>query len=205
ASAKTFNVSNTEQFTKAVGEANGDLEANTIVVAGASYLPLATVTFTNKSGLQTIEGPASAPPAKLAGTAVEPFPSELFVIEAGVSVTFKKVEITGGGGLGVPAVLNRGTLGLEASTVSGDRGAGILQNSGTTLSATNSTISDGGEFGVINAGGTASFFNSTVAFNKNGGIESTGTLNLTNTIVAENTGSGDCVGAATTSDHSLDS
>jgi sugar lactone lactonase YvrE len=204
ASAKTFNVSNTEQFVKAVTEANGDLEANTIVVAGGTYLPEATVTFTNTSGLQTIEGPASTPGVKLVGSGVSPFPSELFVIEAKVSVTFKKVQIATGGGPGVPAVLNRGTLGLEASTVSGSSGTGILQNSGTTLSASNSTISDGSEFGVINAGGTASFFNSTVAFNKNGGIENTGTLNLTNTIVAENTG-GDCVGAATTSDHSLDS
>ena len=30
ASAKTFNVSNTTEFVKAVGEANGDAEANTI-------------------------------------------------------------------------------------------------------------------------------------------------------------------------------
>src|SRR5262245_34649549 len=89
ASAKTFNVSNTEQFVKAVSEANADAEANTIVVAGASYLPAATVTFTNKSGLQTIEGPTSTPAARLLGSSVEPFPSELFVIEAGVSVTFK--------------------------------------------------------------------------------------------------------------------
>ncbi len=37
------------------------------------------------------------------------------------------------------------------------------------------------------------------------GLENKGTLNLTNTIVAENTGEGDCVGAASTSDHSLDS
>jgi phosphodiesterase/alkaline phosphatase D-like protein len=53
--------------------------------------------------------------------------------------------------------------------------------------------------------GTATFENATVAYNKDGGIENKGTLNLTNTIVAENSGEGDCVGKATTSDHSLDS
>jgi HYR domain len=207
ASAHSFSVSNTAEFVKAVAEANADAEANTIVVAAGSYLPEATVKFTNKSGVQTIEGPATGAPARLLGSAVEPFPSELFVIEAGTSVTFKKVEISIGGGLGVASVVDLGTLALEASTDAGNKGAGVLEKLGATATVTNSTISDGSEFGFINDAGTASFFNSTVAFNKTGGIESTGTLNLTNTIVAENTASGgsDCTGAATTSDHSLDS
>jgi hypothetical protein len=56
---------------------------------------------------------------------------------------------------------------------------------------------------VINAG-TTNLFNATVAFNKEGGIENKAKLNLTNTIVANNK-FGDCIGAANTSDHSLDS
>src|SRR5262249_35998632 len=53
--------------------------------------------------------------------------------------------------------------------------------------------------------GSASLFNATVAGNANGGIDSSsGTLRLTNSIVARN-GASDCTGAATTSDHSLDS
>jgi hypothetical protein len=205
ASAATFSVSTTKQLEEAVGSANANTEKNTIVVAGGSYLPAATVKLTNKSGLQTIEGPTGTPPARLEGSSVEPFPSELFVIEAGVSVTFKNVEIGTGGGVGIPSVVDNGTLALEGSTVAGNKGTGVIEKTGATASVRNSTISDGGDFGFINDAGTASFFNSTVAFNKNGGIENNGTVNLTNTIVANNTGSGDCVKAATTSDHSLDS
>jgi hypothetical protein len=206
ASAATFNVSNTEQFVKAVSESNANTEKNTIVAAGAGYLPGATVKLTNKNGL-TIEGPTKTPAARLLGTAVEPVPSELFEIGEGVPVTFKNVIIAGGGGGIIPAVAisKSGSVTVEGSTVSGNKGSAILVHQEGTFTARNSTLSDGAEFAVINQGGTASFLNSTVAFNKNGGIESTGTLNLTNTIVAENTGSGNCTKAATTSDHSLDS
>jgi hypothetical protein len=207
ASAQTFEVTETKGpkgLVEAVAKANTDAEANTIVLAGGTYVPTATLTLTNTAGPQTIEGPTSLPVARLTGSSVEPFPSELLVVKAGVSVNIKDVVLTIGGGLGVPAIVDSGSLTLEASTVSGNKGPQVIVESVGTATARNSTISDGSDFGVIDHG-TASFFNSTVAFNKNGGIESTGTLNLTNTIVAENTGSGDCAGAATTSDHSLDS
>jgi hypothetical protein len=209
ASAATFNVTNTEQFVKAVSEANlNSSEKNTIVVAGGTdYKPEKTMELTNKNGL-TIEGPTSAPGARLLGTAVLPFPSNFFVIGEGVPTTFKNVLISGGGGTGTPAVVvsKSGTLNVEGSNLSGDKGSQITVKEAATLNVRNSTISDGLDFGVINQSGTANFFNSTVAFNKSGGIETIGTgLNLTNTIVAENTGSGDCTKAATTSDHSLDS
>src|SRR5262249_56444710 len=79
---------------------------------------------------------------------------------------------------------------------------GVRAEGGATATMRNSTLSDGLDFGLVNSG-TASFFNSTVGFNKFG-VENLGTLNVTNTIIAKNSG-GDCVGKATTSDHSLDS
>jgi hypothetical protein len=204
ASAETYKASSTEQFVEAVSKANANPGANTIVLASGGYLPKATVTFANTTGLQTVEGPASGSPAKLEGADIEPVGSELFVIKASVSVTFKNVvESTSGSG-GVPAIDDAGTMSIEGSTVGGNNGPGIHVEPGATATIRNSTVSDGLDFGLLD-NGTTSFFNSTVAFNKNGGIENHGTLNLTNTIVAKNTGSGDCVGAASTSDHSLDS
>jgi hypothetical protein len=204
ASAETYSASNATQFAEAVSKANANPGANTIVLSGGSYVPLSTVAFTNTTGLQTVEGPASAPGAKIQGTGVEPFPSELFVVKQGVSVTFDNLSISFGGGLGVPAILDAGSLNVEKSVISGNSGAGIVVGSSGTAVVRNSTLSDGSDFGMVDDG-SASFFNSTVAFNKNGGVENAGTLSLTNTIVAENKGSGDCAGKANSSDHSLDS
>jgi Right handed beta helix region len=209
ANAATFNVSNTEQFVSAVSSANANKEANTIVLAGEVYLPLETVTFTNTSGTQTIAGPSGTtrlPPAKIDGADAknkEGENAELFVVNPGATVTFKDVEIAHGGGPGVQAISDAGTLSVENSTVAGNNGDGIIVAPGAKLTGTNSTFSDGANFGIIDDG-TASFFNSTIAFNAEVGIENAGTLNLTNTIVADNT-VGNCVGKANTSDHSLDS
>jgi len=202
--AETYKVSNTQQFVEAVGKANANPGANTIVLASGAYLPSATQTFTNTTGVQTVEGPTSFPPAKLEGGAVEPTFAELVVIKPSVSVTFKNIEVSTGGGSGNPAIDDFGTLDIENSTIAGNNGAGVHVESGGTGIVRNSTLSDGLDFGLID-NGTTSFFNSTVAFNKNGGIENKNTVNLTNTIVAKNTGAGDCVGAATTGDQSLDS
>jgi hypothetical protein len=211
AGAATFNVESTAEFVAAVGKANAHAEANTIVVKKGSYLPGATLTFANTGGVQTIEGPAGSPTvegaaAGLEGSSVEPFPSELFVVKKGVSVTFKNVEISHAGGAGAPVIKDSGVLDIESSAVLGNVGNSITVESGGTATVRNSTVANGLGFGLINDGGaTTSFFNSTVAFNENGGVENKGTESLTNTIVAENTGAGDCVGKATTSDHSLDS
>ena len=211
ASAETYNANSTAQLEEAVSKANANVGANTIALkGGVEYLPEKALKFTNTSGLQTVEAPSGSPAVKgqtalLVGTSLaEPF-TELIILEPKVAVTFKNVEITHGGGSGgVPAIADSGTLGIENSTVAGNTGPGIVVATEAAVTVRNSTLSDGLEFGLID-NGTASFFNSTVAFNKNGGIENRGTLSLTNTIVAQNKGSGDCVGAATTSDHSLDS
>jgi hypothetical protein len=203
ASAETFTASNTTQLEEAVAKANATTGANTIVLSGGSYLPLTTLRFKNTTGLQTIEGPSSRPTAKLEGTAVEPFPSELFSIQAGASVAFKKVLVSHAGGPGVPAIEDVGSLSLEDAMVAGNKGIGTIVTPGATLTATNSTFSDGAAGGVVD-GGTANFLNDTVAFNQGVGIENKGLVSLTNTIVAENAG-GDCVGKASSSDNSLDS
>lgn len=205
ASAETYKVKSTAEFVEAVAKANANSGANTIVLASGAYLPEQTVTFTNTTGLQTVEGPSGAPnvkleAAKLEGTAVEPFPSELFVIASNASVEFKDVVITHGD----PGIVDQGTLDVESSTVGGNVGTGIIVESVASATVRNSTLSDGLDAGMVDDG-TASLFNSTVAFNVAGGIENGGSLSLTNTIVAENKGSGDCSGKAPTSDHSLDS
>jgi len=209
ASAKTYNANNTAQLEKAVGEANANTaEANTIVLTSVGYLPTAALTITNTKGL-TFEGPTSSVwvegrAADIEGTAIEPELTELFIVNSGVPLTFKNVEVAHAGGSGAPAIRDYGTVHFESSLLVGNIGTGVLVESSGTLTATNTTISDGIGFGVISTG-TASFFNSTVAFNEDGGIANQGTVNLTNTIVADNEGAGDCKGAATTSDHSLDS
>ena len=208
AGAATFSVATTPELEADVAKANGNAQANTIVLASATYLPKKTLTFTDTSGPQTVEGPAGSPTviggsAKLSGDSVEPAESELFVVNPGVSVTFKDVEITGAGGAaGQQALKDSGTLTIESSLLSGNTGASVAVERGATATVRNSTLSNS-KFGLI-ADGTASLFNSTVVFNESGGLENAGTLNLTNTIVADNEG-GDCAGKATTSDHSLDS
>jgi hypothetical protein len=188
---------------EAVTKANAEPGANTIQLAAGTYLPTTTLTFTNTTGVQTVEGPTTFPGAKVEGGQVEPVPSELFVLKASVAVTFKNVAATTGGGNGKAAIDDAGTLVLESSTLAGSNGPGVFVESGATATVRNSTISDGLELGLV-ALGTASFFNSTVAFNAGGGVENKHTVNLTNTIVAQNK-IADCAGTASTSDHSLDS
>src|SRR5580658_8131849 len=94
ASAATYNVKNTAELEAAVASANADSGANTIVLAGGSYVPDKTLALTNTSGVQTIEGPSSAPSVRgtsaiINGSSVVPFPSQLFKVELGVSATIK--------------------------------------------------------------------------------------------------------------------
>jgi hypothetical protein len=209
ASAATFDVKNTAELETDVASANGNKEANTIVLASGSYVPVKTLALTNTSGVQTIEGPTSSPSVRgstaiISGSSVEPFPSHLFIVNLSVSATIKNLEIGASGGSNTAAIEDEGSLTIESTTLEGNEGPGVSVTDKGTLTARNSTISEDSEFGVL-VDGTASFFNSTIAFN-NGGIQNIGTLNLTNTIVAENTGAGDCTGiVATTSVNSLDS
>ena len=209
AGAATFDVKNTAELETDVASANGNKEANTIVLASGSYVPVKSLALTNTSGVQTIEGPTSSPSVRgstaiISGSSVEPFPSHLFIVDPSVSATIKNLEIGASGGSNTAAIEDEGSLTIESTTLEGNEGPGVSVTDKGTLTARNSTVSEDAEFGVL-VDGTASLINSTIAFNTDGGIQTVGTLNLANTIVAENKGSGDCVGAATTSDHSLDS
>jgi hypothetical protein len=201
ASADTYHAGNGASLEAAVSKADASSGSSTIDLTSGAYLPASTLKITRDV---TIVGPSSAPAAKLAGSAVVPFPSDLFVVEAHATLTLWNVELTGGGGDGYAGIDDYGAVDLEGSTVAGDIGPGLLVQRGAVATVRNSTLADGLDFGVVDDG-AASFLNATVAFNKNGGIENRGVVNLTNTIVAENTGSGDCEGRADTSDHSLDS
>ena len=219
ASAATINVGLTahnsaeasKELEAAVKQANADNEANTIVVAASEYAPGKTLTFTDTAGPQKVEGPSGlpsvdVPSATLNGSSVtEPhFPGELFVVDKGVSVTFKYVQISHAGGGVVSAIEDLGTLIVEDSTIAGNSGIGVSVATKANATITNSTLSDGLSFALVNAG-TTEIVDSTIAFNQGGGLENISTLDLTNTIVADNQGSGNCVGTATKSVNSLDS
>jgi len=199
--AATYHAEDGASLQAAVASANASSGSSTIELGSGAFLPASTLTISRDV---TIIGPSSAPGAKLAGSAVAPFPSDLLLVEAHAKLTLWNVELTAGGGDGSAAIDDYGALDLESSTVAGNDGPGLWVQPGGAATVRNATISDGLTFGVVDDG-TASLFNSTVASNKDGGLENRGTLNLTNTIVAENTGSGDCEGRATSSDHSLDS
>jgi hypothetical protein len=201
ASASTYHAHDGASLQAAVAGADAASGASTIDLTAGAFLPTSTLTITRDV---TIVGPASAPGAKLAGSAVEPFPADLISVEAHARLTLLNVSLTASGGAGTPAIDDAGSVALESSTVAGNNGPGLLVQPGASASVTNSTLSDGLDAGLVDQG-SASVLNSTIAGNATGGIDdSSGTLRLTNTIVAENSSS-DCTKRATSSDHSLDS
>ncbi|HEV3093341.1 MAG TPA: choice-of-anchor Q domain-containing protein [Solirubrobacteraceae bacterium] len=211
ASAATFVVHNTAELEAAVTSANANGVANTIELTAGTYLPGQTLIFTNTGGAQTLAGPAgtvgvATPGVTLSGGAVTEVKGvsekELITVKTGVTVTLKHVVVTSGGGGGNPGIEDGGTLNVENATISGNLGSQIFVQSGATANLTNSTLSDGHEFGLVDEG-TASLLNVTVVHNASGGIGAgTGTLSLTNTIVALNH-SPQCGSITITNDHSL--
>ena len=202
AGAATYRAHDGTSLEAAVASADASSAASTIELTAGTYLSTSTLSISRDV---TIVGPSSDSPAKLAGSAVEPFPSDLLLVEAHARLTLWNVEVTAGGGeVSAAGIDDLGVLDLESSTVAGNDGSGVVVHPGATATVRNSTLSDGLDTGLIDEG-TASLINSTVAENADGGIDdSSGTLELTNTIVAEN-GSPDCTKPAKVSDHSLDS
>jgi hypothetical protein len=199
AAAATYHAGNGASLSAAVAAANASSSPSTIELSAGTFLPTSTLTI---GGDVTIVGPSSAPGARLQGGSVEPFPSAPLVVESRAKLTLWNLDLSVGGGAGAPAIDDFGALDLESSTLSGNKGPGVLVESRGSATVRNSTLSDGLDFGLVDDG-IASLSSSTVALNKNGGVENKGTLSLTNTIVAGN-GASDCVGGATASDHSLD-
>ena len=202
ARAASYDADDGAALEAAVAHADASSAPSTIDLSGGVFVPSLTLHI---SGNLTIVGPSSGRGARIDGGAVEPFPSDLLLVEAHASVTLSNVQLTtGGGGAFAAAIDDFGAVDLESSTIEGNDGPGLEVESGGSATVRNSTLSDGSDFGLIDDG-AASLFNSTIAFNTNGGIDdSGGVLNLTNTIVADNSPF-DCTRHATTSDHSLDS
>ncbi len=107
------------------------------------------------------------------------------------------------------------TLILTNSTVSGNRITGIVSLHDSTTTMTNCTISGNGEYSSGSGGienyspASMTMTNCTISGNKGGvtgpgGIWNTGTVNLKNSIVANNP-FGDCNGIITSFDHNIDS
>jgi hypothetical protein len=202
ATSATYRAHDDRSLQAALASANSKPGKSTIELSGTTFRPTSTLSVT---GDVSIVGPSTAPGARLDGGAVSPYPSDLLTVTAHAKVTLWNLELTTGGGLGSAAVIDDfGSVDLESSTVAGNNGPGLLVQPGATATVRNSTLSDGLDLGIVDLG-SASLFNATVAGNANGGIDSSrGTLKLTNAIVARN-GASDCTGAATISDHSLDS
>jgi hypothetical protein len=201
AAAATYNAANGPALVHAVALADASEAPSTIVLGRGAILPTSTLRIGRDV---TIVGPSSAPGAVLAGSGTEPFPANLIVVEQRGALTLRDVEITGAGGEGLAAIDDSGSLVMESTSVAGNSGPGLVVEAGGHASVRNSTLSYGRDFGLIDDGET-NLSSVTVASNVNGGIEARGALRLTNTIVAENKGSGDCAGPVTSADHSLDS
>ena len=200
--AATFHVASAAALQAAVASANASGGPSTIELSGGVLQPTSTLVIRRTIA---IVGSPSTPGSVLAGAAVAPFPSDLFLVEAHAALSVRDVELTAGGGEGTTAAIDDfGSVQLEYSTVAGNAGPGVLVQPGADAVVRNSTISYGRAFGLVNDG-TARLSNSTVAYNAGGGLENRGTLSLADTIVAANKGSGDCEGVATASSHSLDS
>jgi len=202
ATSATYRAHDDRSLQAALASANSSQGKSTIELSGTTFRPTSTLSVT---GDVSIVGPSTAPGAKLDGGAVSPYPSDLLAVNAHAKVTLWNLELTTGGGAGSAAAIDDfGGVDLESSTVAGNNGPGLLVQPRATATVRNSTLSDGLDLGIVDLG-SASLFNATVAGNANGGIDSrSGTLKLTNAIVARN-GAADCTRAATISDHSLDS
>ena len=134
----------------------------------------------------------------------------------GGTLTLTNSTVSGNNAEYGAGINNDATLTVTATTVSGNTasaaGGGIFTNFGTltltnSILSGNSAVSSGG--GIYNSQATITIVNSTFSSNSGGGIRSdaSGTVNMTNTIVANTTSGSDCLGAGTfnSNDYNLDS
>lgn len=201
AQAATFHAHDGPSLQAAVQRADSVPAPNTIELSAGTYTPAATLTL---NGDIVVAGPSAAPGAKVDGGAVQPFPSDLLVVETHAKVTLRNLELTTAAGPGSGAAIDDfGVLDIESSTLAGNNGPGLLVQPGGDATLRDSTLSDGLDFGIVDSG-SANLLSSTVAGNVGGGVDDAGgTLSLTNTIIAGN-GATDCTKPAGRSDHSLD-
>src|ERR1700677_2756316 len=124
ASAKTYSAVDGRSLAAAVTSANASGGSSTIELRPGAFVPTSTLRIT---GDIAIRGPSSGPGAKLAGSSVEPLPSDLLLVEAQGKLTLWNVSVTAGGGGGTAAAIDDfGSLDLESSTVAGNSGPGVV-------------------------------------------------------------------------------
>ncbi len=212
----TFTVLNTLDNTSpgslrwAVGQANANTGADTIVFDTKAFAKPQTITLTagqlklSNTATITISGPAAG--VTISGNNA----SEVFAIDQGATAALSNLNITKGnltaqGGSG-GGLSNSGTLALTSCTISGNTaaGGGGLYNSGTatltncTVSGNSATSDNPAAGGGVSNTGILELINCTVSGNSAtsssrataGGIFNLyATMTLTNTIVAGNTSS----------------
>ena len=186
----------------AVGLANSDPAADTIIFDSTVFANLQTITLggsqielSDTAGATTITGPAAG--VTISGNNT----SRVFQIDANVTATLSGMTITGGNitnGSG-GGIYNLGTVTLNNCTISGNSsdtgGGGMDSRGGGTATLTNCTISGNSAYngGGLDSHGdtsTLTLTNSTIsgnsANNAAGGLLTDGTASLTNCTISGN-------------------
>jgi len=199
ASAREYQAGTAAALAAALAAAEDAPGPDTIRLAPGVYLPGQTLEL---RGSLTIEGPATAPGARLDGGSVEPYPAPLLSVARGANVTLRDVLASTGGGGAQGAVEVLGSARIEASAIIGSNGPGLTVADGGRAVVENTTISDGGGAGIV-SDGRADLLNVSVAGNAGGGIDGQGAVQLSNTLVTGNA-FGDCATPVVESRSSLD-
>jgi hypothetical protein len=208
AGATTYTPTNGAQLITAVNSANSNPGLDTIQLGPIIYQPTSPIpTITDNLLIKGNPQQQAPPRAQIDGGFVNPLQSDLFTVAAGKKLTFKDATVVGSGDIGNFSAFNvHGAFELDNAVISGNNGKAVTVDFGASWDATNSTIDDNNDF-AITILGTANFNNVTVAYN-NGGIDSSsGTLNVTNSIITDNdalgAGTPSCITPVNTSDHSI--
>jgi hypothetical protein len=205
ASAATYNVSTTAGLQSAVTSINTlhSSSNDTIVIAPGTYAPTSTLEFgaDSHTGTITIENGGTGR-LTLAGSSVQPFPSDFIVVDSGDTLILDDLDVTASAS-GQSAINDSGDLQLNDSALTGNNGAALTVNGGATAEISASTIGANSGVGIEDLG-TATLSSATIASNVGGIDNASGTLSLTNSIVASNSHF-NCTAAANTVDDSLDS
>lgn len=194
--AADFTVSTEAELVTAITTANANAEDDTITLTGNITLTSALPGITADGGnALTLNGNGFT--LARSGAAGN---FRILTVVLGATVTLNDITISNGnfttGNAG--GILNRGTLTLNNTTISGNRArddgggiysSGILTLNNTTVSGNTAADDEGG--GVYNTGaGTVTLNNSTVSDNNSdrdgGGILNNGTMILKNSIVSDN-------------------
>jgi hypothetical protein len=194
----------TDHLTAAITAANTDADSsNTIVLMPGTYVPATEpVTITKNltiSADHSLQGSGGSPAVTVNGaTAQGANPnSPLFVINSGVSVRLEGFDLDNAGPTGFAAVDDRGTLTTYGIEIAGSGGHALLVEGGATATldetALNGSIGDQ----ILNDGTLNLNNDDIVAGAGNGITTSGGTLNMTSTLVAFQSGL-ECVGGTAT-------